>query len=73
MNPEKPKWKNKGALKRKADNKAEWTNDEIEQLIDIVRNKPVLYDLQSIDYRNSGLKELEWIKISSEMQKPGNS
>ena len=35
-----------------------------EALIGLVRERPFLYDLSHVDYRNVKVKELAWVKIA---------
>lgn len=39
-------------LKRKREEKVKWTRNAISTLIEIFKNKPCLYDVKSIEYRN---------------------
>jgi hypothetical protein len=38
-----------------------------EKLIDLVRERRLLYDLSDIDYKNRQLKGEAWVKIAKEM------
>ena len=39
-----------------------------EKLIGFVHQRPFLYDMSHVDYRNSKAKELAWLKISELME-----
>ena len=50
-----------------------WTNDEIEGLIDAVRECKILYEIASKDNKNSGSKDLSWLEVSEKCRKPGET
>lgn len=49
----------------------EGPSEDIEMLIEKVREHAVIYDPTLPDYKNSGRKDLLWINIASELNKEG--
>lgn len=50
----------------------DWTAEEIELLIEKVKERPLLYNLKHAEYKNAGKKELAWMAVSQILNKTGN-
>jgi hypothetical protein len=48
-----------------------WSHDELESLIENVRERRILYDTISKENKNAGKKELEWLNVSQALGKDG--
>jgi len=48
-----------------------WSVDNIESLIDCVRENPILYNMSAPEYRNTGKKDLVWQEISDSLKIEG--
>jgi len=45
--------------------------DKVEQLIECVRRRSILFDLTSKNNKNTAKKELKWVAVATEMNEEG--